>query len=197
MPNIWGENVGRETYSRTIQPLRDETTHGGAEPKTIVNNYIYTLVPTIRPTFPARSRYPLVNILSLPSCYSLVANGSCGILIGFELLRRAHSNVWFSHPRTYGKGSRQWYVSGLFHHPIRTISLAREKRHAEKQRECDVPRSGSKCTRCIWSIVDATENAIIIGTLTDSRCCLFCTVVSVPTRPVLSGKSPLVDNATA
>jgi hypothetical protein len=23
---------------------------------------------------------------------------------------RAHSNVWFSHPRNYGKGSRQWYA---------------------------------------------------------------------------------------
>lgn len=23
----------------------------------------------------------------------------------------AHENVWYSHPRKYGKGSRAWYVS--------------------------------------------------------------------------------------
>lgn len=25
----------------------------------------------------------------------------------------AHEDVWYSHPRKYGKGSRQWYVSTL------------------------------------------------------------------------------------
>ncbi len=35
----------------------------------------------------------------------------------------SHESVWFSRPRTYGKGSRQWYVTTHFPPLLRSVKL--------------------------------------------------------------------------
>lgn len=36
------------------------------------------------------------------------------VLEDFTPAKMSHESVWFSRPRTYGKGSRQWYVQHYF-----------------------------------------------------------------------------------
>ena len=42
----------------------------------------------------------------------------------------SHESVWFSRPRTYGKGSRQWYVTTYFSPLLRSAKLTIVAVHA-------------------------------------------------------------------
>lgn len=64
----------------------------------------------------ARSSFKSLSCKTQHVSFRIEGHECCHVLIGRGSFSRnsscyrAHSNVWFSHPRGYGKGSRQWCV---------------------------------------------------------------------------------------
>ncbi|GHJ88731.1 hypothetical protein NliqN6_5133 [Naganishia liquefaciens] len=52
----------------------------------------------------------IISIVDFTRSNVLVKPSSSSFLEPLQLVKMAHSNVWFSHPRNYGKGSRQCRV---------------------------------------------------------------------------------------